>query len=246
VEQLHLQFYPRIRVGAATVSTICALTKLRVLAMSGDAYVERRLRRCRYLCKSDPRGVLTDADTARLLASLPVLESLDLSVYNGRNMGVTFATPDYDEVSAPRLRTLRAAGAGRLRGEGLALARICPNLRQLDVRAAFAMSREEFADGLLELCESAPPDALAGGRNDGDAAQAAAAVTGWTRGQRQTHRLRLPKLRRLYSSFRRRLPKALNFNMYRGGWTDVRRGESGAPCWSRATSRRSRCWSLSS
>jgi hypothetical protein len=42
---------------------------------------------------------------------------------------------------------LRAAGAWQLRGEGLrALARICPKLRHLGVRAAFAMSRQEFAD----------------------------------------------------------------------------------------------------
>jgi hypothetical protein len=41
----------------------------------------------------------------------------------------------------------------------------------------------------------------------------------------QRLRLQLPK-RRLYSSFRRRLPKALNFNVYRGGWTDTQRGEN--------------------
>jgi hypothetical protein len=54
-----------------------------------------------------------------------------------------------------------------------------------------------------------------------------AAVTGGGRAHRQTQRLWLPKLRRLYSSLRRRLPKVLNFNVYRSGWTVVQPDESG-------------------
>jgi hypothetical protein len=76
------------------------------------------------------------------------------------------------------------------------------------VRAAFAMSRQEFIDGLLEL---SPAPATA----------AAAAMPSETQPQKPVHRLRLPKLRRLYSSFQRRLPKALNFNTYCSGWTVV-------------------------
>jgi hypothetical protein len=150
-----------------------------------------------------------------MLASLPVLEVLDLSVYNGRNPHLTFTTRDYDGVVAPRLRTLKAAGAAQLRGAGLrALARICPNLRHLDVRAAFAMSRQEFVDGMLEA-----PVAVDG----------AAAITLETQRRNPVQRLRLPKLRRLYSTFRRRLPKALNFNTYCSGWTVVYYEESERP-----------------
>jgi hypothetical protein len=206
VEYLHLK-------SATTVPLVCALTALRVLDFSVNGFVERSLRRATYMCKSDPSDVPTDAAVAQLLASLPVLEALDVSVYNGRNMGVTFATDDYEGVMAPRLRILKAAGAGRLRGDGLrALAQMCPNLRHLDVRAAFAMSRRDFVDGLVEPSCSTDTDG---------------AVTGKL-ARRQTQRLRLPKLRRLYSSFRRRLPKTLNFNVYRGGWTDVQPDESGA------------------
>jgi hypothetical protein len=216
-----------VSLDEAILPMVCALKRLRVLAFSVDGYMIRRMRKgsysVQYVCKWGPCGAPTDAQTASLLASLPVLEVLDLSVYNGRNMDLTFATPDYHGVVAPRLRTLKAAGAGRLRGEGLrALARICPNLRHLDVRAAFAMSRQEFADGLLEFCDTTPPNARDGSGDGGNAGKSEASR------RRQTQRLRLPKLRRLYSSFRRRLPKALNFNVYRGGWTDVRRDESGA------------------
>jgi hypothetical protein len=160
--------------------------------------------------KNHPHSVPVDAHVAQMLASLPLLEVLDLSVYNGRNPHLTFATADYDGVVAPQLRTLKAAGAAQLRGVGLrALARMCPNLRHLDVRAAFAMSRREFVDGLLEL--SATPEGAA----------AATRTTSGTQPQKPLQRLRLPKLRRLYSTFRRRLPKALNFNTYCSGWSAV-------------------------
>jgi hypothetical protein len=169
------------------------------------------------LFKKHPHSVPVDAHVAQMLTSLPLLEVLDLSVYNGRNPHLTFATADYDGVTAPRLRTLKAAGAAQLRGAGLrALARICPNLRHLDVRAAFAMSREEFVDGLLEF------SAL-------HAEAEGAAATSGMQPRKPAQRLRLPKLRRLYSTFRRRLPKALNFNTYCSGWTVVHQEEFERP-----------------
>jgi hypothetical protein len=221
VEHLHLQVTTTgvNRVNRGELPMICALTKLRVLAIAGDGF--RGVRNHHWMRRSDPIGAPADAATARLLASLPVLEVLDLSVYNGRNMHLTFASTDYDGVVAPQLRVLKAAGAGRLREEGLrALARICPNLRHLDVRAAFAMSRRDFVDGLVEFSPATPPPAPVGADDGGGGAAQAA--------RRQTQRLRLPKLRRLYSSFNRQLPKVLKFNVYRSGWTDVRRDESGA------------------
>jgi hypothetical protein len=232
INDVYATLYPNVEhlqmIFFSASPSICALTKLRVLGFSVNGYVERTLRKATYICKSDPIDVPTDAETAQLLASLPVLEVLDLSVYNGRNMRLTFASTDYQGVVAPRLRVLKAAGAGQLRGEGLrALARICPNLRHLDVRAAFAMSRHEFEDGLVD-CGSAIPPATAVGADDAAQAVGAGAGAGGARAPRQTQRLRLPKLRRLYSSFRRRLPKVLNFNVYRSGWTDVQPDETGA------------------
>jgi hypothetical protein len=195
-------------VDAAT-PVICALAKLRVLTITAQGHFDHVITSRGMVFKKHPRFVPYDAHVAQVLASLPLLEVLDLSVYNGRNPHLTFATADYDGVVAPRLRTLKAAGAGQLRGAGLrALARMCPNLRHLDVRAAFAMSRLEFINGLLEL-SPAP------------AAVAAAAMPSGAQPQKPVHRLRMPKLRRLYSSFRRRLPKTLNFNTYRSGWTVV-------------------------
>jgi hypothetical protein len=46
------------------------------------------------LFKKHPRCVPADARVAQMLASLPLLEVLDLSVYNGRNPHLTFATAD--------------------------------------------------------------------------------------------------------------------------------------------------------
>jgi hypothetical protein len=193
------------------ISMICALAKLRVLSIPAQGYFQYVRYGSGRLFKRHPHSVPVDAQVAQMLASLPLLEVLDLSVYNGRNPHLTFATADYDGVVASRLRTLKVAGAAQLRGAGLrALARICPNLRHLDVRAAFAMSRLQFIDGLLEL--SAPPTEAEG---------VAATTTSGVQPRKPAQRLRLPKLRRLYSSFRRRLPKALNFNTYCSGWTVV-------------------------
>jgi hypothetical protein len=209
IEELYL--WRRDWLACAFMPTIRSLTHLRVLAVNsvtvGAGTVRRRAAR-----RVDT--IFTDAETAQLLVALPLLEVLDLSVYNGRNPHLTFATADYDGVVASRLRTLKAAGAAQLRGAGLrALARICPNLRHLDVRAAFAMSRQEFIDGLVEL----------------SAASVAAATTTETQPQKPVQRLRLQKLRRLYSSFRRRLPKVLNFNTYCSGWSAVQHEEFDRP-----------------
>jgi hypothetical protein len=199
----------------AATPMICALKHLRVLSITAQGYFQSVISSHRMVFKKHPSSVPHDADVAQMLASLPLLEVLDLSVYNGRNPHLTFATADYDGVVAPRLRTLKAAGALQLRGAGLrALARMCPNLRHLDVRAAFAMSREEFISGMLEL------SVAAGG---------AAARTLETQQRNPVRRLRLPKLRRLYSSFRRRLPKALNFNTYCSGWSVVHHDEFERP-----------------
>jgi hypothetical protein len=179
------------------VAVLCALTQLRVLVITpnaaGRSYDTNRF-------DSDLEYIPTDAQTAQILASLPLLEHLDVSVYNGHNPYLTFATADYADIVAPRLRTLKIAAAWRLRGRGLRnVTLVCPNLRHLDVRAAFAMSRHEFIDALVEFRAAA------------DAVNAHAKTP-------LEQRLRLPKLRRLYSVYRPRwLPKALNFVTYCSG-----------------------------
>jgi hypothetical protein len=76
------------------------------------------------------------------------------------------------------------------------------------------MSRLEFVDGMLEL-SAAPVEEVAEATPSGT--------------PKTAQRLRLPKLRRLYSTFRRRLPKALNFNTYCSGWSVVHHEQFGRP-----------------
>jgi hypothetical protein len=111
------------------------------LSITAQGYFQWVISSHRMVFMKHPRCVPHDADVAQMLASLPLLQVLDLSVCNGRNPHVTFATANYDGVVARRLRTLKAAGAAQLRGAGM----------RAPSRMAFAMSREEFVDGLLEL-----------------------------------------------------------------------------------------------
>jgi hypothetical protein len=207
----------------AAIAVLSALTQLRVLAITpdrGHVFGKKRF-------EWEPGYIPTDAQTAQLLASLPLLEHLDVSVYNERNPYLTFATADYAGIVAPRLRTLKIAAAWRLRGRGLRnVTLVCPNLRHLDVRAAFAMSRHEFIDALVEF--RAVPNPRGTNEATAEAADGQAKAA-----PRMEQRLRLPKLRRLYSTFRRRLPKALNFNTYCSGCFELRCDAGGRPLESR-------------
>jgi hypothetical protein len=218
-----LYFVRRQPCSPTAIAVLSALTQLRILVITPDT--NRTVGRRRF--DREPEYIPTDAQTAQLLASLPLLEHLDVSVYNGRNPYLTFASADFAGIVAPRLRTLKMAAAWRLRGRGLRnVALVCPNLRHLDVRAAFAMSRREFIDALVEFSAAD----VRNPRCTNEATAGAAAANSHAKAASHLEqRLRLPKLRRLYSTFRRRLPKALNFNTYCSGCFELRCDAGGRP-----------------
>jgi hypothetical protein len=163
----------------------------------------RQLRRLEFV-SSIGIDCLDDAILSKLLRVLPCLAVLDISAWHHFPMSVTFAPAALkgcEGVVYSAMRELRAARRCGIRKEGLeAIVRMFPQLRTLDVRGCFGLSLNNFSAVMLEShsTDTAP----------------ATATTGV--GSRQT-RLRLRKLRRVVASYRRRVPKALNFIEYHCG-----------------------------
>jgi hypothetical protein len=143
-----------------------------------------------------------DALIALVLRELPLLEHLDVGSHNWFSTSVAFSPGAFarSECVAPRLRSLCVARQQRLGRAGLqTIVRVCPGLVQLDMRGCFGVSLRDF--GAVLLAPAAPTTGQAGHE---------ATATG--RGT-----LRLPKLRRVVASYRRRVPRALNFITYHCG-----------------------------
>jgi hypothetical protein len=140
-----------------------------------------------------------DALVAVLLRDLRLLEHLDVGSHNWFSTSVAFAPAAFagDGCVAPRLRSLSVARQKRLDPVGLqTIVRVCPGLVQLDMRGCFGVSLRDFAAVLLgPAAPTAGHEATATGRGT----------------------LRLPKLRRVVASYRRRVPRALNFITYHCG-----------------------------
>jgi hypothetical protein len=147
---------------------------------------------------------IDDALVALVLQELRLLEHLDVGSHNWFSTSVAFASGAFtgDDCVALRLRSLSVARQRRLGRAGLqTIVRVCPGLVQLDMRGCFGVSLRDFA---AVLVAPGAPTAQAG-----QEATATATVRQGT--------LRLPKLRRVVASYRRRVPRALNFITYHCG-----------------------------
>jgi hypothetical protein len=203
VRRLSLSF----RLPTPTPTLLDALTPLQAL---------------RHLVLDSVRGVDHFDDTliAGLLASLPGLVGLSVGAQRHFATAVAFAPAAFDpDLACPGLRELNVARQCGIRKEGLdTIVRLFPNLRTLDVRGCFGLRLSAFAAAMLE--DAAPSDVVA------------SATTGGPPTRRVSRRLRLRKLRRVVASYRRRVPKALNFIEYHCGNFDeiVFESESDAAC----------------
>jgi hypothetical protein len=149
------------------------------------------------------KHVVDDALVALLLRDLSLLEHLDVGSHNWFSESVAFAPAAFadDRCVALRLRSLSVARQALLGRAGLqTIVRVCPGLVQLDMRGCFGVSLRDFAAVLV--APGAPTTAQAGHE----------ATTAMRQGT-----LRLPKLRRVVASYRRRVPRALNFITYHCG-----------------------------
>jgi hypothetical protein len=175
---------------AATLPRFAASLTHLDLSHEGSVYAEQH--------------VVDDALVALLLRELPLLEHLDVGSHNWFSTSVEFAPGAFagNDCIAHRLRSLSVARQKRLGPAGLqTIVRLCPGLVQLDMRGCFGVSLRDFAAVLL-----APPGA-----------PTAPAGHEATTTVRQKGTLRLPKLRRVVASYRRRVPRALNFITYHCG-----------------------------
>jgi hypothetical protein len=171
---------------AATLPQFAASLTYLDLSHDGGVYVEEH--------------VVDDALIALVLATLPLLEHLDVGSHNWFSTSVAFASAAFarDNCVAPRLRSLSVARQRSLNRDGLqTIVRVCPCIAQLDIRGCFGISLRDFA-AVLVVPRAQP------------APEQAASTT--TRGP-----LRLPNLRRVVASYRRRVPRVLNFITYHCG-----------------------------
>jgi hypothetical protein len=148
------------------------------------------------------------------LNAAPRIETLIVDLTHTFGTAVTFAGAAFrDAPTRPSLRKLKVARQGGIQKEGLeTIVRLFPNLRALDVRGCFGLSLKDFAASMLE---PHPLDSAACATtiHDGALAQDSSPTP-----RRPHHyRLRLRKLRRVVASYRRRVPKALNFIEYHCG-----------------------------
>jgi hypothetical protein len=166
-----------------------------------------------------------DALVSGLLSSLPRLAILHIGASHHFGSAVTFAPAAYGSVTGdnafPAMRELNVARQNGIRKEGLDhIVHLFPNLRALDMRGCFGLSLNDFATAMLEK----RPDARAAASADGGADVHFAIVPMCSCADcvdcadvHFHHRLRLRKLRSVVASYRRRVPKALNFIEYHCG-----------------------------
>jgi hypothetical protein len=166
----------------------------------------RPLQALRHLVLNSVDGVDYFDDTliSGLLTSLPRLVELNIGAQNHFATSVAFDPAAFDSrLTCSSLRELNIARQCGIRKLGLrTIVRLFPNLRALDVRGCFGLSLNAFAAAMLEVTRGG---AVAGAATDGPSTR------------RVSRRLRLRKLRRVIASYRRRVPKALNFIEYHCG-----------------------------